>query len=223
MMEMESMAVEMPDVAGHPNRAAFRGVLAMVDTPSQRPPSGAKGHRVVLMKRAAEEALPSLLGMALDYAPAFDRHDVRRKVGVITSADIVGRELQVSGYLYARDFPEIVEEIGRFGSGAAGGSRLQVQSEAADSGSPSGIRAWAAVWKRKARKPITLKARADASDTTRSIACAGKQLGMSYEVTDVLLADSRAHVWLLTKVTFTGAAVLRRDKAAYADTWIALE
>ena len=33
---------------------------------------------------------------------------------------------------------------------------------------------------------------------------------------------TRARVWTLTKVTFTGAAILRRDKAAYRDTWIEL-
>ena len=43
----------------------------MVDVPSQRAPSGAKGHLVVLTKRAAEAALPSLLGMALDYSPSW--------------------------------------------------------------------------------------------------------------------------------------------------------
>ena len=115
MMELESMAVAMPEVAGHPNRAAFRGVLTVVDVPSQRAPSGAKGRRVVLTRKAAEAALPSLLGMALDYAPEFDRHDVRRKVGVITSADVVERNLEVGGYLYAKDFPDIVKEIARSG------------------------------------------------------------------------------------------------------------
>lgn len=49
-----------------------------------------------------------------------------------------------------------------------------------------------------------------------------KGLGMSYEVTDVQLEDVRARVWMLEKVTFTGAAILRRDKAAYQNTWIEL-
>src|SRR5579863_2071609 len=115
MIELESMAVTMPEVKGHPNRAGFRGVLTVVDAPSQRAPSGSGGRRVVLPKKVAEAALPSLLGMALDYAPSFDRHDVRRKVGVITSAEIVGRNLEVGGYLYARDFPEVVQEIERLG------------------------------------------------------------------------------------------------------------
>ncbi len=117
MIELKSMAVAMPEVVGHPNRAAFSGVLTMVDVPSQRSPSGAKGRLVVLTKKAAEAALPSLLGMALDYSPALDRHDVRRKVGVITRAEIVGRNLELGGYLFARDFPEIVEEIARSGWG----------------------------------------------------------------------------------------------------------
>jgi len=47
-------------------------------------------------------------------------------------------------------------------------------------------------------------------------------LGLSYEVTDVLLRDPAEQVWRLEKVTFTGAAILRRDKAAYRDTWIEL-
>src|SRR6266699_1212762 len=55
--------------------------------------------------------------MGLDYAPSLDRHDARRKVGVITRAEIVGRNLELGGYLFAKDFPEIVREIGKSGSG----------------------------------------------------------------------------------------------------------
>src|ERR1700691_3723458 len=120
MSDLKSMALAMTEGAGHPNRTAFRGVLTMVDVPSQRAPSGAKGHRVVLTRRAAELALPSLLGMALDYAPTLDRHDVRRKVGVITRAEIVGRNLELGGHLFARDFPEIVEEIAKSRPGNEG-------------------------------------------------------------------------------------------------------
>ena len=88
-LELESMAIEMPEVASHPNRVSFRGVLTFVDVASDAAPSGARGHRVMLKKSATEKAIPSLLGMALDYAPSLDRHDARRKVGVITQADMV--------------------------------------------------------------------------------------------------------------------------------------
>lgn len=112
-IELESMAIEMPVFAGHPNREPFRGVLTLIDTPSDKAPAGARGHRVALTRSAAETAFPSLLGMALDYSPFLDRHDAQRKVGIITQAEIVGKTLEVSGYLFAKDFPGIVEQIGR--------------------------------------------------------------------------------------------------------------
>ncbi len=171
--DIEAMALAMPEVAAHPNRLPFRGVLTMVGMASQRPPSGARGHRVILTRRATDAALPSLLGMALDYTPALDAHDARRKIGIITDAEVVplrddaplGR-LAVRGYLFAHDFPEVVAEI-----------------------------------------------RASAEGT----------LGMSYEIANACVPNPSATVWAVTDFAFTGAAVLRRDKAAYPQTWIALE
>jgi len=110
-MRLEAMAMQVPDVVGHPNRIPFEGVLTMVDEPSTRAPSGAKGHRVVLTAKAAREALPSLLGMAIGCTPSWDGHDVRRKCGLITEADVIGRELRVAGYVYGRDFPEVVKQV----------------------------------------------------------------------------------------------------------------
>jgi len=176
-LQLESMAIELPAFLGHPNREPFRGVLTLVDTPSDKPPAGSRGHRVVLTRAAAERALPSLIGMALDYAPAFDRHDARRKVGVITRAEIVGKDLELSGYLFAKDFPEIVRQIELGAIHASAASRKRPQNP----------------------------------------------LGMSYEISDASVADVRAKIWTLTRVTFTGAAILRRDKAAYRDTWIEME
>ena len=164
-LQLASMAIAMPHVSRHPTRQPFRGVLTLVDAPSTRPPSGARGHRVLLSRTAADRALASLLGMALDYTLELDGHDARRKVGIITSAEIAGGRLQVAGYLFARDFPELVAEL-------------------------------------------------------RS---SGRALGMSYEIADAHVADVRASIWVLTEVTFTGAAILRREKAAYPDTWIALQ
>lgn len=176
-MNLESMAIELPAFQGHPNREPFRGVLTLVDTPSDKPPAGSRGHRVILTRAAAERALPSLLGMALDYSPMLDRHDVCRKVGVITSAVIVGKAIELSGYLFAKDFPEIVEQI------------------------ETGVMHASAAARRRPANP----------------------LGMSYEISDASVADVRDKIWTLTRVTFTGAAILRRDKAAYRETWIELE
>jgi hypothetical protein len=41
---------------------------------------------------------------------------------------------------------------------------------------------------------------------------------MSYELADAYVADMRAKVWTMTRVTFTGAAILLREKAAYRAT-----
>lgn len=117
-MQWEAMALAMPQVDGHPNRREFRGVLTMANAPSDRAPNGARGHKVMLTSQATERALPSLLGMAVDYAPELDRHDARRKVGIITSADLrpasgKGQRVDVQGYLFARDFPEVVDEMAR--------------------------------------------------------------------------------------------------------------
>jgi hypothetical protein len=140
---------------------AFEGVLTMVNAASDKAPAGAHGPRVMLTREAAKEALPSLLGMAVDYRPGWDGHDARRKIGLLTEANLIGRRLMVRGYLYARDFPEVARAI-------------------------------------KAQSPETM--------------------GMSYELADARVEDMRDEVWKLTHVTFTGAAILLREKAAYRET-----
>jgi len=55
-MRVEAMALEMPQVDGHPNRHEFRGVLTLADAPSERAPSGARGHRVLLTAEATGRA-----------------------------------------------------------------------------------------------------------------------------------------------------------------------
>lgn len=119
-MRLNAMAVEFPAVEGHPNRVPFEGVLTLVDVASDKAPSGARGHRVVLSRTAAEAALPSLLGMAVDFKAGWDGHDARQKCGIITAAGISGNELRVSGYLFARDFAEMMTEMEAHGNDALG-------------------------------------------------------------------------------------------------------
>jgi hypothetical protein len=151
-MRLEAMAVRIPHVDKHPNRVPFEGVLTVVNAASDRAPAGARGHRVMLTREAAEKALASLVGMAVD---------ARRKIGLLTEADVIGPRLVVRGYLYARDFPEVAQAI---------------------------------------------------------TAHAPESLGLSYELADARVEDMRAEIWKLTRVTFTGAAILLRDKAAYRAT-----
>ena len=160
-MRLEAMAVKIPHVDGHPNRVPFEGVLTVVNRRA-RAPAGARGHRVMLTREAAEKALPSLLGMAVDYRPGWDGHDARRKIGLLTEANR--------------------------GGPAADGARL------------SCMRAIFPKWRRRLQAH-----RPDA-------------MGMSYELADARVEDMRAEMWKLTRVTFTGAAILLREKAAYRAT-----
>jgi len=161
LSSVEAMALTLPEVEGHPNRAAFTGVLTLLDEPSTKPPSGARGHRVILTRQAALAALPSLLGMAVDFAPSWDGHDARRKCGIITQAEVEGSRLEVAGYLFARDFPDVERQVRQGPPGS---------------------------------------------------------MGMSWELADAHVADMRAEIWTLTRATFTGAAILLREKAAYRNT-----
>jgi hypothetical protein len=175
---LRAMAVELPEVEGHPNRLPFAGCLTLVDVASDKAPSGARGHRVVLTREAAEAALPSLLGMAVDYKAGWDGHDARQKCGIITEARVEpkgeGQRLMVRGYLFARDFPEFGAVPGKAGVVAAHAAHAALQD--------------------------------------------GDAMGMSYELADAQVADMRAPVWRLTRATFTGAAILLREKAAYRAT-----
>ena len=161
LCEVNAMAIRLPDVAGHPNRVPFAGVLTRVDEASDKAPSGARGHRVVLTRAAAEAALPSLLGMAVDWKSGWDGHDAKQKCGIITAAELAGNEVRVEGYLFARDWSDMMGEIHAHGDEA---------------------------------------------------------LGMSYELADAHVDDMRAAEWKLNRVTFTGAAILLRSKAAYRNT-----
>lgn len=159
--EVHAMAVRFPEFAGHPNRVPFCGVLTRVDEPSDKAPSGARGHRVILTRAAAEAALPSLLGMAVDWKSGWDGHDARQKCGIITAAELDGNNVRVEGYLFARDWSDMMTEIHAHGD---------------------------------------------------------EVLGMSYELADAHVDDMRAQEWKLNRVTFTGAAILLRSKAAYRNT-----
>ena len=160
LLQLDAVGVELPPMEGeHPNRQPFTGILTRVDEPSDRPPHGARGHRVFISREVAERALPSLIGMAVDVAGDLTDHTVK-KIGLITEARLEGRDMRVSGYLYAKDFPDDV-------------ARLQA---------------------RKAH------------------------LGMSYEITNVQVEDEEADIWTLRDLTFTGAAILERGKAAYERT-----
>jgi hypothetical protein len=111
LASLSAMSLDMPDVADHPNKMPFSGILTRLDQPSDAAPHGSSGKRVMLTKACAEKALGSLLGMAVDFTPDFDGHDPVRKIGIFTAATIEGDALHVEGFIYAADFPEEAARI----------------------------------------------------------------------------------------------------------------
>ena len=95
----------------HPNKTPFAGILAILDEPSDKAPAGARGHRVILTRRAAEDALWSLKGMGVNVVPGGGKHEAKKKVGVIDYAEIIGKEIHVRGYLFGWDMPEVVSTL----------------------------------------------------------------------------------------------------------------
>ena len=151
-----------------PTGLPFEGCLTLVDVASDRAPSGARGHRVVLTRAAAEVALaqPARHGRRLQSrlgrprrTPEVRHHHRRPQLD--------DKRLMVAGYLFARDFPEME-------------AALSMQSKGGDGHEL-----------RARRRPRSRHA--------------------------------RQSIWTLTRATFTGAAILLRDKAAYRATSFQLQ
>lgn len=105
-------------VAGdHPNEMKFRGVLVRLDEPSTKAPNGASGHKILVPSDVARRRLKTLIGMGLNYASGLDKHDQRRKVGVIKKAWIDGRDLKVEAVIWKHDFPEAKKDLKQPGLG----------------------------------------------------------------------------------------------------------
>lgn len=162
-LTIECMSLNIQDDDDHPNKMPFTGVLTKLDEPSDYAPGGSNGKRIIVTSAAARVALGSLLGMAVDFTPSFDGHDAQSKIGLITSADIVGNEVVIGGFVYAADFPDTAELI-------------------------------------QALKDV---------------------LGFSFEAQRLRVLDMSADILTITELTFTGAAILRKDKAAYTTTSLA--
>jgi hypothetical protein len=161
-LKLSAMALDITP-GDHPNRMPFAGVLVHLDRLSDTAPSGAHGRRIIVTAEAGRKALPSLLGMAVNSTPSLDGHDAKNKIGIITSADIVGNAIRIAGFVYAADFPTTATLI-------------------------------------KALK---------------------NDLGFSFEAQRISVLDPGAAVLTVTALAFTGAAILRRDKAAFTSTSLA--
>jgi hypothetical protein len=163
-LDISAMALSVPNTPDHPNKMPFSGILVRLDEPSDGAPHGAMGCKILLPEAAAAAALPSLLGMAVNYQGAqLVGHDPQAKIGLITEATIEEGAIHISGFFYASDFPAVTTQI-------------------------------------KAEKQL---------------------LGFSFEAENIHLESAETDPLVIKSLTFTGAAVLQKAKAAYQTTRIA--
>jgi hypothetical protein len=96
----------------HINKLPFKGVLLRVNEPSDKPPHGSQGHRILVRQDILDKRLSGLIGMAVNYDPSdMDEHQTSHKVGVITKAWREGRDVWTEGFVWKRDFPEAERDL----------------------------------------------------------------------------------------------------------------
>ena len=165
LSSLSAMSLTVPTTEDHPNKMEFSGVLTKVDQASDLAPHGSYGKKVLIPKAVAEKALPTLLGMGIDLTTDMKGHDRKKKIGVITAANVDGTDVRISGFFYANDFPKEVTMI-------------------------------------QANKEL---------------------LGFSFEAERILVADLESDPLRIESLIFTGAAVLKKNSAAYHETSIAAQ
>jgi len=85
--------------------------MFIVGEPSERPPQGTGGKKLLIEAAEAKEFLDTIVGMPVNAKIQLDDHVTRLKVGVITAAKIEGNRFNVSGHLFDKDFPREVNAI----------------------------------------------------------------------------------------------------------------
>ncbi|MEK3787566.1 3-oxoacyl-ACP reductase [Paenibacillus sp. FSL K6-1230] len=123
-MSRQTMRVQdfkMSDAGSHPNKVPFKCTLFAVDQPSEGSPHGAGGKLIRISSSVCDQCLHTFVGMALniDYVNGMSDHDPRFKVAVIEKAyRAMDGYAWIEGYIYGKDFPDVVATI-RYYNGLA--------------------------------------------------------------------------------------------------------
>jgi hypothetical protein len=123
-MSRQTMRVQdfsMSDAGSHPNKVPFKCALFAVDQPSDGSPHGAGGKKIRISSSVCDQCLHTFVGMALniDYINGMSDHDPRFKVAVIEKAyRAMDGYAWIEGYIYGKDFPDVVATI-RYYNGLA--------------------------------------------------------------------------------------------------------
>lgn len=112
---------KLSDAGSHPNKVPFKCALFAIGTPSDGSPHGAGGKKIRIASSVCDKNLHTFVGMALniDYANGMADHDPRFKVAVIEKAYRAMDDMAwIEGYIYGKDFPDVVATI-RYYNGLA--------------------------------------------------------------------------------------------------------
>jgi signal transduction histidine kinase len=91
--------------------------LTYFGVPSDHPPGGSGGRLVLIPVDVGIACLDTIVGMAVNTASTFSKHEPTQKIGVIEKAwtgdaDASGAvPVYVSGYLYEADFPDLIADL----------------------------------------------------------------------------------------------------------------
>ncbi|AIQ70367.1 hypothetical protein [Paenibacillus graminis] len=119
--KMRVQDFKLSDAGSHPNKIPFKCALFAVDQPSDGSPSGADGKLIRISSSVCDQYLQTFVGMALniDYTAGMADHDPRFKVAVIDKAyRSMDGYAWIDGYIYGKDFPDVVATI-RYYNGLA--------------------------------------------------------------------------------------------------------
>jgi hypothetical protein len=119
--KMRVQDFKLSDAGMHPNKVPFKCALFAVDVPSDGSPEGAGGKKIRIASAVCDQYLQTFVGMALniDYVNGMADHDPRFKVAVIEKAyRALDGFAWIDGYIYGKDFPDVVATI-RYYNGLA--------------------------------------------------------------------------------------------------------
>lgn len=118
---LKGIKLNFADDEGGLNRLPFSGTCLFTDTISNGTPEGAI-KPVLFPTEEVQKAVDTMVNMGVNcvfpdpdswafYDPSdiFSGHDPRNKIGTVTSASLVGNEMQISGVLWDYDFPDIAD------------------------------------------------------------------------------------------------------------------
>jgi len=95
------------------NRIAWHGTLLRVGIASDQPPQGSESHRILISKELAQRKCKDLLQMPINCAFNLAQHQKPAILGIIRQASVEGDALVVSGWLWSKNRPDLVELVKR--------------------------------------------------------------------------------------------------------------